>query len=222
MTEATTTTTPPDERRRVEGRLEERLELVVAILLGLAALATAWAAYQSSQWDGEEVRAYTDANLKLADSNFFYNQGTQLAGQDEAIFLEYVTAIQQEDTDLALYIRETLMRDELLAAIEWWETQPDDGPVTPFVEENPDWTNASYAEADALAAEVEAVYARGQDANVAGDAYNLVAVLLAASLFVLGITGSFKVVTMRLLAIGVGAVLFIGASLWMLTLPVAG
>ena len=207
-------------RSRVSGALEERLELLVAILLGLAAVATAWAAFQASQWDGEEVRAYTDANLALSDANFFYNAGTQLAIQDELLFVDYVTAIQAEDTDLAAYLRESLMRPELVAAIGWWEEQPDD-VTTPFVEGNPEYSNASYAEADALTERVDASYAAGQAANGNGDAFNLVTVLLAASLFVLGISGSFRVTTMRFAAIGIGGLLFAGSALWMLTLPIA-
>lgn len=219
---ADTVETEPEGRSRVAGVMEERLEFIVALLLGLAAVATAWAAFQASQFDGEVVRNYTDANLDLSDANTLYNEGTQLAIQDELLFLQYATAIQNEDPDLALYIRESLMRDELVAALEWWEQQPDDGPDTPFVDENPSYLVTEYDQADTLIEDVNESYEAGQKANETGDKYNLIAVLLAASLFVLGIAGSFKVLTMRLIAIAVGALLFAGSTLWMLTLPTAG
>src|SRR4051794_20231596 len=53
---------------------EGRLELITAILLGLAAVATAWAAFQGSQYDGQMLTAFTDANLHLSDANQAYNE----------------------------------------------------------------------------------------------------------------------------------------------------
>ena len=40
-------------------RLEYRLELIAALLLGLAATVTAWAAFQGSQYDGQMLTSFT-------------------------------------------------------------------------------------------------------------------------------------------------------------------
>ncbi len=66
-----------------------------------------------------------------------------------------------------------------------------------------------------------AAFDAGKSAGKNGDTYNLVTVLLAASLFVLGIAGLFRATLTRIAAIAIGAALFISASVWMLTLPVA-
>ena len=37
--------------------MKDRLELVAALLLALAAISTAWATYQSSVWRGKQAKA---------------------------------------------------------------------------------------------------------------------------------------------------------------------
>jgi hypothetical protein len=202
-------------------RLEYRLELVAAVLLGLAATVTAWAAFQGGQYDGEMLTSFTEANLNLSDANQYYSEGTQEWIQDEQLFLEYATAITEGNEDLAFYLRESLMRDELVAAIEWWEEQPTDEYLTPFVEENPNWVIPAYGLADELAVATDEAFVAGEEANKTGDTYNLITVLLAASLFVLGIATTFRVLKMRIVVLAVGAGILVVSTIWMLTLPVS-
>jgi len=202
------------------GRLEARLELIAVILLGLAATATAWAAFQGGQYDGQMLTAFTEANLNLTDANAYYSEGTQTYIEDELIFLRYVEATVEGDDELAIYMRESLMSDQLVAAIEWWETEGTEFD-SPFVEENPNYVIDSYVLADELAAATDEAFEAGEEANKTGDTYNLITVLLAAALFVLGIATSFKVLPVRMGLIGIGVLIFVGSTAWMLTLPVA-
>lgn len=203
-----------------EDRNDRRLEMLTVLLLGLAAMATAWAAFQASAFDGKVVEGFTDANLNLSDANAFYNSGDQTYVGDQMLFLEYERALNEEDTEYAEFIKESLMRDELIAAIEWWE-QPEnlEAYYSPFVEENPNYVIAEYTDAEALTEDTDASYDDAKEAAGHGDTYNLIAVLLAASLFVLGIAGSIRAMPVRLTMILVGAVIFVGSSGWMLTLP---
>jgi len=202
-------------------RLESRLELIAVILLGLAATATAWAAFQAGQYDGQMLTAFTEANLNLNDANAYYSEGTQIYIEDELIFLRYVEAVNEDDLDLALYLRESLMSDQLVAAIEWWETDGEEFD-TPFVDENPNYVIESYQLADELSDATDEAFEDGKSANETGDKYNLITVLLAAALFVLGIATSFKVLPVRMGLIAIGTLIFAGSTIWMLTLPVAG
>jgi hypothetical protein len=208
--------------RRVGGRAEERLELIVAILLGLAAVATAWAAFQASKFDGNMAKSALDANLALSDANAFYNAGDQTYLNDQLLFLEYERALRNGDEEYAEYVRDSMMRDEFIAALDWYE-QPEnyDAYWSPFVEENPFYTIPEYDTARQLEEEVDVHYEEGEEANSTGDTYNLITVLLAASLFVLGIAGSFNILATRIVTIAVGGLLFLGSTIWMLTLPVA-
>jgi hypothetical protein len=201
-------------------QIDRRLELLTVLLLGLAAMATAWAAFQASSFDGKVVEGFTDANLSLSDANAYYNSGDQTYAGDQMLFLEYERALNAEDEEYAVFIKDSLMRDELIAAIDWWE-QPEnfDAYYSPFVEENPTYIIADYTEAEALVEDTDASYDEAKDAAGYGDTYNLIAVLLAASLFVLGIAGSFRAMPIRLAMILAGGVIFLGSTAWMLTLP---
>ncbi len=199
---------------------EGRLEVIAVVLLGLAATATAWASFQASQYDGQMLTAFTQANLSLNDANAYYNEGTQTYIEDELIFLRYIEAVEEGDDDFADFLRGSLMSDQLTAGLEWWEK---DGQAfdTPFVDENPAYVIPSYAEADALAEATDQSFEEGKSANTTGDKYGLIAVLLAGALFVLGIATTFKVLPVRAALIGIGAAIFVGSTIWMLTLPVA-
>lgn len=173
-------------------RLEARLELVAVTLPGLAATATAWPAFQGGQYDGQMLTAFTDANLNLSDANAYESDGTQSYIEDELIFPRYVEATFEDDAELATYLRESLMTEELDAAIEWWETEGSEFD-SPFVEENPNYVIESYDLADASLAATDESFEEGEDADKTGDTYDLITVLLAAALFVLGIATSFRV-----------------------------
>jgi hypothetical protein len=204
------------------GRRERMLELLVAVLLGLAAVATAWAAYQSSQYGGQVLEQFSQANLNISNANAYYSEGDQTYLEDQILFVEYSKALNQDDPDLAAYLHDSLMSTELASAIDWWQ-QPEniDTYDSPFVDENPNYTISAYDDAAALEDDTDAAFTSGQDAGATGDKFSLITVLLAGSLFVLGITNSFRVTSMRIATICIGATLFIGAAAWMLTLPMA-
>ena len=216
MTSIATAAEPPSPSDRWEGRLE----LIAVILLGLAATATAWAAFQGGQYDGQMLTAFTQANLSLSDANALYSEGTQTYIEDELIFLRYIEAVEEGDDKFANFLRDSLMSDQLVAGIEWWETDGDEFD-TPFVDENPAYVIESYKQADELTEATDASFEEGKGANQTGDKYNLITVLLAASLFVVGIATSFKVLRVRAALIGIGALIFLLSTAWMLTLPVA-
>jgi len=205
-------------QRRFE-TIEARLELLVVILLGLAATATAWASFQSSQHDGEMMAAFARANLNLNAANASYNEGLQVYLHDELVFLRYAEALYDNDIERAAYLRETVMSDDLEAAITWWEAEGADFD-TPFVDENPYFVVDAYDQADVLRAATDTRFSEGQEANTVGGRYSLISVVLAAALFVLGISNSFSVTSVRVALISVGSVILIGSTIWMLTLPV--
>jgi hypothetical protein len=204
------------------GRRERMLEMIVAILLGLAAVATAWAAYQSSQYGGQVLEQFSQANLNISNANAYYSEGDQAYLQDQILFVEYSKAVNQCDDDLAIYLHDSLMSSELATAIDWWQRPENiDTYDSPFVDENPDYKISAYDDAAALEDDTDAAFTAGQDAGSTGDKFSLITVLLAGSLFVLGITNSFRVSSMRIATICIGAALFLGATAWMLTLPMA-
>ncbi|GAA3533475.1 hypothetical protein [Nocardioides daeguensis] len=166
-----------------------RLQLLAAILLGLAATMTALSAYQAALLDGEALQGYSVSNSQLSDANYFYNQGNQTLASDQQLFVQYATATQQEDADLSEYLK-TLMRPELSEAIDWWTSSEE--AVTPFDEDaaNPYVVN-DFAEAEALDKKSKATFKEASAADDQGDQFELAAVLFALTLFFGGIATLF-------------------------------
>jgi len=168
----------------------DRLEIVVAILLGLAAIVTAWCSFQASQL-GDLVQKNLAEGVREADAaSQSYNSAIANDIRDQTLFLEFAKAAQADDEETALYILETLMSPELAAAVNWWSSQPDDsGFDSPFVKENPEWSNALYEEAAAFDESSQAYFDAAERADRDADDFEVLTVILALSLFFFGVAG---------------------------------
>lgn len=176
------------------------LQVVAAILLGIAATLTAVAAYQAAVKGGEALQGYTQSTRLLSDANGFYAQGNQTFALDNQLFVEYAAAAQEGNAEFVDYLT-TLMRPDLLAAVDWWEQTED--AVTPFDEtaDNP-YAIEDFDEAEALEDEASAAFTDGAAADDVGDKFELATVLLALTLFFGGIATLFtkRSATLALLA----------------------
>jgi hypothetical protein len=199
---------------------ERRLEILSAVLLALATVATAWAAYQSRQWTGEQSQGYSHATA----SRIAVNRSAALANRqvqiDVATFIAWVDAHQEHRTDLARFYR-TRFRDEFKPAFAAWLAarpfEDPSAPRTPFA--TPEYRLQASAEAERLEARAAAASKGAAEANQRADNYMLAVVLFASSLFFAGISIKLGSVRVRAAVLGLGWVLFLGTAIWILTLP---
>jgi hypothetical protein len=200
---------------------ERRLELVSTVLLAFATVATAWAAYQSRQWTGEQSQGYSRATA----TRIAVNRSAALANRqvqiDVATFIQWVNAHEEHRNDLARFYRARL-RDEFKPAFAAWiETQPFEdpsAPATPFA--MPQYRLKAATEADRLERTAAASSERAKEANQRADNYMLAVVLFASSLFFAGISSKVETVRGRAAILGLGCVLFVGTAIWIATFPV--
>ena len=194
----------------------DRNQLFAAIILGLAATLTALAAYNAALTDGDALQGYSNSTRTLSDANAFYAEANQTFALDQQLFVNYATAAQEGNTDLADYLT-TLMRPELTEAVEWW--QDTDEAVTPFdeLEGNP-YTIEQQVTAEELETQATAEFEEGAEADDQGDKFELAAVLFALTLFFGGVATLFarRQVTVTLLLVSVvtlalGGVTLLGA-----------
>lgn len=186
-----------------------------AVLLGLAAVATAFASYRSAILGGDAIKDYSSGVEAVSDANLFYSTGNQVAQADETLFLEYVKALRQDDLDLAEYLKKEIARPELRAAITWWEQSGDAGPSTPFVEENPEWTIPEFDEADAKQAETDALFLSGEQNDDRGDKFDLAVAIFATALFLYGISAVARGYGTQLTSLTAGSAMFVGGVVYM-------
>lgn len=204
-----------------EGRHDRRLELASAILLACATVATAWAAYQSRQWTGEQSQGYSKANAARAAENRFAALASRQVQIDVATFIQWVDAHQEHRNALADFYR-SRFRDEFKPAFAaWLATDPfgnRSAPKTPFA--MPQYRLTASVESQALELRATAASQRAKDANARADDYMLAVVLFASALFFAGISTKLSTHNARLLTLCLGWALFLGTAIWLTTFPV--
>lgn len=70
------------EQEKKDKKREARLEIIVAVFLGITALLTAWASWIGSLHGGNQATNYTKSNNMAADGNARYNEAAQSMMQD--------------------------------------------------------------------------------------------------------------------------------------------
>ena len=198
---------------------KDRVEQIIAVMLGLAAIITAWTAFQSSQL-GDKVQESFSEGIRSSDqASQEYNTAIATDNQDQAIFLEYAKALVAEDEVTATYIQESLMSPELAAAVEWWIEQPDDtGPDSPFVEENPNWDDSSWNTAADLDVEAQQYFDSARQADADGDEFDLLEVIVTLSLFLFGVASLVRQQKIQVGLAAVGGLILIYSIIMTITL----
>jgi hypothetical protein len=193
-------------------RVMKHFEPLIAALLGIAAIATAFAAYQSAQKGDIMAEKLTEASVGAGAAFFSYTNGIQKQFRDEEIWFEYEKSYSTDDIDFAKYIRSEVMDGNLRQAIRDMDDVESE-TTTPL--NSPKYANELIAEGDKQIAETEKSAEAAQAADQDGDRYDLVTVILAVALFFFGLAGVLRAAGTRLVLTGVGTVI-LGLSLVLL------
>ena len=181
-----------DEEEARRARLASRFETLVAIVLALAAVATAWSAYQSTRWNGEMAQEYNEAGALRTESVRVSNEGNERTAVAVTLTADWLIAELGGNRDVADALR-TRMPPDLDSAMDRWLATWQPGqpvpPGSPFIE-------GSYAapeteQAAELEKKAEAMFTRGRNANQYSDNYVLTGVVFALSLFFAGVASRF-------------------------------
>jgi len=193
--------------------LSDRLETVIAILLGVAAILVAVTGYQASLRDGDSISSFNDGIRSVNDANGFYNDATQQTSRDQALFLEYAKAVQADEDDLSSYLHDSIMDDNLRGAVDEW-SKDDNDAETPL--DTAAYANEAAAEGERLTKLTDRQFAEARNLDKEGDKYSLVGVIVASSLFFLGIAGVMSRIRIKVAGLGLGAVtLAVSIVMWL-------
>ena len=94
------------------GVTQGALALVAAILLGIAAVLTAWSAYRESLTSDLVLKNYSEQQATIALANDTYGRADQQESLEVSVFLEWAIAVSAGNLDAADYL-EQVMSDEL-------------------------------------------------------------------------------------------------------------
>jgi hypothetical protein len=203
-------------------RFERRFEVAATVLLAMAAVATAWAAYQAARWHGEQARAQSASVAARVESTRASGVANRQAQVDVALFTQWVDAYARDETELVDFY-DRRFRPEFRPAFEAWvATRPlknRNAPLSPFA--MPQYKLAATAQADRLEAKAAAASESAGRFIQRADDYSLAVVLFAASLFFAGISTRLAAVRTRAGILGLGYALFLGTVIWIATFPVS-
>ncbi len=203
-------------------RTGERLDLIAAVLLAMATVATAWSGYQASRWNGEQAVAFSRASAMRIESTKAAALADAQTQIDVATFIQWVDAYAQDQTELANFYYQRF-RDEFKPAMDAWvATTPlrnPDAPLTPFA--MPEYQLEARAESEQLEAEAESFSAKARTNIQRATNYVLGVVLFASVLFFAGMSMKLPSPRLRWFMLGFGVVIFIGTVAWMATFPVS-
>jgi hypothetical protein len=205
-------------RPEVERHGQLWLEIAIAAVLGLTAVATAFSAYQSGKSERETIAHYNDGIRDSALSTGVLLEAEQTLANDRALFLQYVSAAQS-NKELARYYLTNLMSPQLRAAVIWWSNQ--DKYSSPFVEANPKYKNDDdFVLGDSLSDQSNELFAEAKKTHKTSNRYELVTVILAAALFMLGVAGVLRHYGLRLAFFAIGTLFFAGGAIQILRIAV--
>jgi hypothetical protein len=205
-----------------QGRFDRRFELAATVLLAVAAVATAWAAYQSARWHSEQAKGQSASIAARVESTRTADVANRQAQIDVALFTQWVDAYAREETELAGFYSKRF-RSEFRPAFEAWvATRPrknPGAPLSPFA--MPQYDLAATAKANRLEGQAAASSEDVGRFIQRADNYSLAVVLFAASLFFAGISTRLRSPTTRMVVLGLGYAVFLGGVIWIATFPVS-
>jgi hypothetical protein len=205
-----------------QNRFDRRFELVATVLLATAAVATAWAAYQSAGWRGEQAKAQSGSIAARVESTRAENVANRQGQIDVALFTQWVDAYARDETELEAFYRKRFRPEFQPAFQAWVATKPrknPSAPLSPFA--MPQYKLAATTKADRLEARAAAFSRRVGLVIQRADNYALAGVLFAVSLFFAGISTRLRSPTPRMVVLGLGYTLFFGTVIWIATFPVS-
>jgi len=189
---------PPPKAEDAWERRQRILETTTTVILSVAAVGTAWATFQASQWSSKENDALSDSSVARSKAIEATNHGARTEQLDTSIWLQWLAAFRAGDTAQAKFLRDRF-RPGLLRAHNVWIAKADvapDGKLisapsgTPFTE--PQYVIPDAVRADALSSEAEHQLAVSQHASTMSTKYVVVALVLALVLFFAGIATKFR------------------------------
>jgi hypothetical protein len=199
---------------------EEVIEILGVLLLAVAAVATAWGGFQAAKGDGRQSILYAEAGVDRVQATTVAIAGQQRLASDAATFNEWLQAKRANDAQLQVMLVRRFSPEYRTAFVAWLKTAPftrssaPPGPAYLPVYHNPQLEQAEHLNEEAAVAEEEGTHARETAERYIG-----ATVLFALVLFLVAVSQRFRILGVRIGAVGL-AVALLGYALYeVATLP---
>ena len=199
---------------------DRRITVVEAVLLSLVTMLAAWSGYASAKWGTEAQLSLARASTARTESSKVNLEASEQRNFDSSTFDAWFTAYTAGNQG-AMVIAERRFRPEFDVAFKAWiatspETNADAPPGPTYM---PEYEQPGVQEAKDLDEKADELYAEGATAGKNADNYVRTTVLLASVLFLVGISGHFRVRAARFGLVGLGGVIMLFAVVLLLSTP---
>jgi hypothetical protein len=194
--------------------------IIEAILLAVVAVLAAWSGYASSKWGTESSLTLARASAARTRASRAQLEAMDQKNFDSSTFSAWFTAYVANNQS-AMRIAAARFSPEFRVAFNAWiATDPATNPkAPPGPTYMPEYKQPQLAEATKYDAEADALYAEGAKDGGTADDYVRTTVFLATVLFLVGISGHFRVRAARYGLIAVGSAILAAAVVILITSP---
>jgi hypothetical protein len=196
------------------------VEPIVALLMALTTVGTAWCSYQSAAWTRQSNRLMNEFNALERRAGLLSVQGTQQATIHTAMFMEVLAAKQAGNEQLANFYVERFPLDVRKAYDAWLAQKPFENPNAdphPFVPNL--YETRGTREAAELTSKAASNLEKARSAGNVSGQYLANTVLFATVLFFASASGKFEQQRVRSLAFIFAVAVFLFALVRTAMLP---
>lgn len=196
------------------------LSIVEAVLLSMVAVLAAYSGYAAAKWGTESSVSLAKASAERTKANRYDAEAIVTRALDSASFNAWFSAFSVGNVKAERLAVKRLRPGYRPAFNAWLATDPAHNPnAPPGPAYMPQYVIPQDAAATASDTRADAAFARGEAAGSTSDKYIRDTVFLATVLFLVGISGHFRIRQARLGLIGVGALLLVFSVIQLLGLP---
>lgn len=206
----------------------KRIETIVAILLGVTTLLSAWASWIGHLHGGLQSINFTKSNNTASQGTTEYNLGMQLYLADYMAWntaKDYYYDLEaaklegdQEKIDLLnkkiKSFEEQNASDILVEALKWMEENNEENPFN-----MPNMAEKYFESAQQTVDQSKEELEEGKRDNSKGDSYMLVTVIYSLTLFLLGIVNTFKTMSNKIAVLILAVACLVFAFIYMCMIP---
>jgi hypothetical protein len=203
-----------------DGHHDRWLSIVEALLLSLVAVLAAYSGYAAAKWGTESSVTLATASAERAKANRADVEAIVTRTLDSASFNAWFTAFTAGNAEAQRLAARRMRPGYRPAFNAWLATDPAhnrNAPAGPSY--MPQYVIPQAAAAKAHDRLATAAFARGAEAGATADKYIRDTVFLATVLFLVGISGHFRVRQARVGLVAVGGCLLVFAVVQLLGLP---
>ena len=198
---------------------ERILSIAEASLLAVVAMLAAWSGYAAAKWSTEASLQLAQASATRTEASRANATALEIRNFDSLTFNAWLGAYTAGNQTV-MDATERRFRPEFAVAFDaWMLTDPFGGGTSPGPTYMPEYEQPQLEQAKELDAQADEHYARGAESAERADGYVRTTVVLATVLFLVGISGHFRLKAARIGLVTVASVILVASIVLLITAP---